>query len=93
MELDNITHQIDKNGNVVIDASWNHISYEAVLVPKIIDGRVYLKKSDINTDGVDWSKDIKDAIVSFITTNRGKNKEMPIIVKEDWCHKNTNNSI
>ena len=77
-----ISHYIDKDGNVVIDASRNHITYGAVLTPKTIGGRVYIKKSDINTNGVDYPKDLKDAIVSYITTNRGKNKEMPIIVED-----------
>lgn len=77
-----ISHYIDKDGNVVIDASWNYISYGAVLTPKIIDGRAYLKKSEINTDGTDYPQELKDTIVSFIKTNRGKNKEMPIIVED-----------
>lgn len=77
-----ISHYIDKDGNVVINASWNSITYGAVLIPKIIDGKAYIKKNEINTDGIDYSKELKDAIVSFITTNRGKNKEMPIIVED-----------
>ena len=77
-----ISHFINKDGKVVIDASWNHITYGAVMTPKIIDGKAYIKKSEINTEGVDYPNELNDAIVSFITTNRGKNKEMPIIVED-----------
>lgn len=43
-----ISHYIDKDGNVVINASWNSITYGAVLIPKIIDGKAYIKKNEIN---------------------------------------------
>ena len=43
-----ISHYIDKDGNVVINASWDGNSFGAVLIPsRIIGGVSYIKRSCI----------------------------------------------
>ena len=49
-----ITHTINKDGNVMIEVSWDGNSYGAVLIPsRIIEGVTYIKKSWIDTFGLD----------------------------------------
>ena len=78
-----IEYMIDKSGNLVINASWDGNSYGAVVIPRcIVNGRVYLSDTSINTDGLDNPSEMKDEIINYITTHRGKYNEEPIIVEK-----------
>lgn len=82
--MNEISHFIDEEGKVVIDAIINNNTYRGIMIPKkIIDGRVYIKKSDINTNGFDNSKAIQDQIASFVSTHRGTHKENPLLIEDD----------
>ena len=81
--MNEISHYIDEEGKVVIDATIDNNTYRGVLVPKTIGGKAYLKKSDINTDGFDNKKDIQDQIASYVSTHRGKYKENPLVIEDD----------
>ena len=81
--MDEITHMIDENGNVVIEATWNNNTYVAVLEPNIKGGIPHLKNSSINTAGTHNPEEFKGRIVSAITTQRGKHKEVPLVVEND----------
>ena len=48
--MNKITHMIDKDGYVVIEATWDNNTFGAVLMPKIKGGIPYIKKSSINTE-------------------------------------------
>lgn len=81
--MNKITHMIDKDGNVVIDALWDGNTYGAVLNPsRTIGGITYIKKSSIDTFGLDNPEEKKDEIVKSITTQRGKYNEAPLVVEE-----------
>lgn len=81
--MDEITHYIDIEGNLVINANGDGYSYGAVLKPNIIGGYPHIKKRDINTDGLDFSEKIRSKIISAITTQRGKNKEVSVILDNE----------
>lgn len=82
--MNEISHYKDEDGNVVIDATIDNNTYGGILTPqRVIDGKSYLKKSQIDTDGLDSSKDIQDQIVSYVSTHRGKNKENPLVIEND----------
>lgn len=81
--MNKITHMIDKEGNVVIEAMWDVNTYVAVLVPHIIGDKYHIKKSWIDTFGLDDSKGKKENIISAITTQKGKHNEAPLVVEED----------
>lgn len=81
--MDYIAHMKDNEGNVVIDAVWNNNTYGAVIVPNVIGGISYIPKSSINTEGLENFEEMKERIISYITTHRGKNNEVPIIVEEN----------
>lgn len=84
--MNNISHMKDENDNVIIEATIDSNTYAAVLIPKIINGISYIKESSINTTGCDNPQSIKREIIDYITTNRGKQNEAPIVVeriKED----------
>ena len=82
--MNEISHMINKDGNVVIEAFWDGNSYGAVLIPShIIGGFAYIKKSWIDTFGLDDSKVKKEEIIDAITTQRGKYNENPLIVEDD----------
>lgn len=81
--MNEITHMVDKDGNVVIEALWDVNSYCAVLIPRVIGGRPYIKKSWINTCGLDDSIVKKEEILDAITTQRGKYGENPLMVEDD----------
>lgn len=81
--MNSITHTIDKDGNVVIEATWDNNTYGAVIVPRIIDGIAHIPQSLIDTNGLSYPEEMKKKIISFVTTQRGKNKEAPIVVDDD----------
>ncbi len=81
--MNKITHMIDKDGYVVIEATWDNNTFGAVLMPKIKGGIPYIKKSSINTEGVDNPKEFKERIISAITTQWGKHGETPLVVEDD----------
>ena len=81
--MNEISHYKDENGYVVIDATIDNNTYRGILTPRVIDGRSYLKKSQINTDGLDNSKAIQDQIVSYLSTHRGENRENPLVIEND----------
>ena len=74
---------IDKDGNVVINATLDNNTYGAVLRPRLIGGVPYIKSSSIITNGLDTPHDLKEKIISVITTQRGKYNEIPLIVEDD----------
>ena len=78
-----INHMIDKDGNVVIDATWDNNTYGAVLNPRLIGGVPHIKSSSIITNGLDTPKELKEKIISVITTQRGKYNETPLVVEND----------
>lgn len=81
--MNSITHSINMDGNLIIDATWDNNTYGAVIVPRVINGIVYIKSSSINTLGCDNPLDMKERIISFVTTQKGKKNEAPIIVEDD----------
>lgn len=81
--MNEITHMIDKDGNVVINATWDNNTYGAVLLPRIKGEIPHIKKSSINTKGLDNPKEFKERIISDITTQKGKYNEMPLVVEDD----------
>ena len=81
--MNEISHFKDEDGNVVIDATIDNNTYRGILTPRVIDGRSFFKKSQINTDRLDRSKDIQDKIVSYVSTHRGRNKENPLVIEND----------
>lgn len=81
--MNKITHMVDKDGKVVIDATWDNNTFGAVLVPNVKGDIPHIKKSSINTKGVDNSKEFKERIISVITTQWGKNGETPLVVEDD----------
>lgn len=81
--MEYIAHMIDKDGNVVIDAIWNNNTYGAVIAPHVIGGISFIPNSSINTKGLDNPEEMKEKIISYITTHRGKNNEAPIVVEEN----------
>ena len=81
--MNKITHMIDKDGKVVIDARWDNNTFGAVLVPTVKGDIPHIKKSSINTERVDNSKEFKERIISTITTQWGKYGEAPLIVEDD----------
>lgn len=79
--MNKITHYIDKEGNVVIDATIDNNTFGIVLKPRILDGIAHIKRQNIDTRGLDNPEDIKNLIISTITTQRGKYNEVPLIVE------------
>lgn len=77
-----ITHHIDSEGNLVIDALLENNSYGAVIKPRTLNGRAYIQKGSIDTQGLDNPQMTKDIILSTITTERGQYNKAPIIVEE-----------
>lgn len=81
--MNSITHTIDKDGNVVIEATLENNTYGAVIVPRISGGIAHIPQSLIDTNGLSYPEEMKKRIITFITTQRGKNNEAPIIVDEN----------
>lgn len=81
--MNEITHFIDKDGNVVINATWDSNTYGAVLMPRIKGGIPHIKKSSIITNGLDNYKEFKERVISSITTQKGKFNETPLVVEDD----------
>lgn len=77
-----ITHHIDPDGNIVIDALLDNNTYGAVINPRIINGRAYIRRDSIDTQGLDNPQKMKEIILSSITTQRGLYNEDPIIVED-----------
>ena len=83
INMTEITHMINRDGNVVIDASWDGNSYEVVLIPRFVGGIPHIQSSWIDTFGLDNPKDKKEEIITAIQTKRGKNKEASVVVEND----------
>ena len=81
--MEKITHKTNKEGKVVIEATGELFSFEAVLAPKIENGRICIPKSSIDTRGIDNPQLLKDEIVDSIQKNKGVNGEYPLIVDKD----------
>lgn len=81
--MNETTHMIDKDGNVVINATWDNSTFGAVLVPNEKDGIQHIKKSSICTIGLDNPEEFKERIISAITTQWGKHNEAPLVVEDD----------
>ncbi len=81
--MNSIKHYLDINGNVVIEATVDNNTYAAVIIPRIIAGKSYIPESSINTTGCDNAGDLKNRIISYVTTQRGKNNEQPLVVEKN----------
>ena len=81
--MNKITHFVNNEGNVVIEAVIGNVTYVAVIIPRIIAGQSYIPESSIDTTGCDNPDDIKNDIISFVTTHRGKYNELPLIVERN----------
>ena len=79
--MEKITHKVDKKGNVVIEATGDTFSYEAILIPKVENGMTCIPKSSIDTCGIDNSQLLKDEILDSIQKDKGVNGESPLIVE------------
>lgn len=77
-----VTHFVDNEKHLVINASGPSFSYGAVLSPIFKGGIPHIKMEDIDTKGIDDNKDVKAAIILAISTQRGKYGEEPVIVDE-----------
>ena len=77
-----VTHFIDNERHLVINASGPSFSYGAVLSPIFQDGIPHIKMEDIDTKGIDNSKVVKAVIIQAISTQRGKYGEEPVIVDD-----------
>ena len=74
---------MDKDGNVIIEAEINNVTYASIITPRIISGQSYIPESFIETTGCDNPDDIKKDIISYVTTHRGKYNELPLIVERN----------
>lgn len=74
---------IDDDGKLVIEANGNGNTFCAVFIPRIIGGYPHIKRSDFDTRGLSNSDEIKEAIISAITTQKGKNNENMVILDEE----------
>ena len=81
--MEKITHKTDKDGKVVIEATGELLSYEAVLVPKEEIGRTHISQSSIDTRGIEDSQRVRNEIIESIQNNRGVNGETPLVVDKD----------
>ena len=77
-----VTHYVDNERHLVINASGPSFSYGAVLSPIFKDGIPHIRMEDIDTKGIDDSKEVKAAIIRAITTQRGKYGENPVFVND-----------
>ena len=77
-----VTHYIDNERHLVINASGPSFSYGAILSPIFEDGIPHIKMEDIDAKGIDDSKEVKAAILQAISTQRGKFKEESVIVDD-----------
>ena len=81
--MNDIVYFLNNDGNVVIEATFNNVTYAVVITPRIIAGKAYIAASSIDTTGCDNPNDIKMSIISHITTQRGKNNEAPLVVEKN----------
>ena len=77
-----VTHYVDNEKHLVINASGPSFSYGAVLSPNFKDGIPHIKMEDVDTIGIEDSKEVKVAIIQAITTQRGKYGEEPVIIED-----------
>lgn len=80
--MDIIIHKINEDRNLVITANGDGYSYGAVLKPTFIFGVPHIKRNSINTAGIDNPDEVKERIICAITTQRGINKEVPVVVDD-----------
>lgn len=64
--MEQVTHKVDKEGSVVIEAIGELHSYEAVLNPKSVVGKIHISQSSINTYGIEDSIIVKDELIDSI---------------------------
>lgn len=79
--MNKISHFLDKDNNVVVEATIDCNTYAAVIRPRIISGKAYIPASSIDTQGLENQEEIKEIIISYITSQRGKYNEEPIAVE------------
>jgi hypothetical protein len=77
-----VTHFVDNERHLVINASGPSFSYGAVLLPNFKDGIPHIKIEDIDTKGIDDSKKVQTAILQAISTQRGKYNEESVKVDD-----------
>ena len=77
-----VTHFVDSERHLAINASGPSFSYGAVLSPSFKDGIPHIKVEDIDTKGIDDSKEVQAAILQAISTQRGKYNEVPVKVDD-----------
>ena len=78
--MEKITHKVDKKGNVVIEATGDTFSYEAILIPKVENGMTCIPKSSIDTCGIDNSTIVRDEIIETIQRIKDVDGENPLVV-------------
>lgn len=78
-----VTHFVDNERHLVINASGPSFLYGAVLSPIFKDGMPHIRMEDIDTKGIDDSKEVKAVIIQAISTQRGKYGEGPVIVDDE----------
>lgn len=81
-DMDIVTHKINEDKNLVITANGDGYSYGAVLKPTFIFGVPHIRRHLINTAGIDNSDEVKERIIYAITTQRGINNEVPVVVDD-----------
>lgn len=82
--MEKITHKTDNEGNVVIEASGELLSYEAILTPTEKNGRTHIPASAIDTRGIENPQEVRAEIIDSVQRNRGVNGEEPLIVDKSW---------
>lgn len=79
--MNSISHFLDKDNNVVIEATIGCNTFAAVIRPRIISGKVFIPASSIDTQGLESPEEMKEIICSCIASHRGKYNEEPIVVE------------
>lgn len=78
-----VIHKTDEKGNVVIEATGELLSYEAILTPKVKNGKIHIPESAIDTRNLENSQEVRVEIIDSVQRNRGVNGEDPLVVEKD----------
>lgn len=81
--MNEISHKINKDGDVEINATINNNTYAAVIISCVIEGKAYIKKDSIDTYRLDNEQETKEKIVTDITSQGGKYNETLLMVEDD----------
>lgn len=79
--MNSISHFLDKEDRVVIEATIGCNTFATVIRPRIISGKAYIPASLIDTQGLENPEEMKKIIISYITSCRGKYNEEPVVVE------------